>query len=58
MISGVLFIVIAFAVDSLPTWVTVCLTIWGVLCIIVGTVHLAMKIMELLIKNLTWGVEE
>lgn len=47
MISGVLFIVIAFAVDSLPTWVTVCLTIWGVLCIIVGTVRLAMKIGQL-----------
>lgn len=41
MISGVLFIVLAWVL-TIPLWVSICLTIWGSVCIMASVVRLTL----------------
>lgn len=46
MISGIMFIIIAWCVSSMPMWASICLTVWGSLCIMLSALKFAVRLFK------------
>ncbi len=46
MISGIMFIIIAWSVSSMPMWASICLTVWGSLCIMWSTLKVIVRFIK------------